>query len=84
MRHCHSRRHREGQPRPEYEVLASTVTFNDTAVLARLKSSENELELAIITLQDSTVRIFVDETGERLRERFIPYQALDGVPKQVK
>jgi hypothetical protein len=78
------RRHREGSSRPEYVVVPESVTFNETALLAKLKCSENELEIAVITLRESTIRIFVDETGQRLRDRFIPYQALDGFPVQVK
>ncbi|KAI6198777.1 Glycosyl hydrolase family 31 protein [Aphelenchoides besseyi] len=78
------KRHREGVERPEYHVLAETVKSNETALLARLKSSENELEIAIIVLRESTFRIVVDESGKRLRDRFIPYQSLDGYPVQVK
>lgn len=78
------RRHREGVVRPEYSVIPESVTHNETALLGKLKSTENELEFAIITLRESTIRIFVDETGTRLRDRFIPYQSLDGFPVQVK
>jgi hypothetical protein len=78
------RRHREGAARPEYSVIPDSVHFNDTALLGKLKSTENELEFAIITLRESTIRIFVDESGPRLRDRFIPYQSLDGFPVQVK
>lgn len=78
------RRHREGAARPEYSVVPDSVHFNDTALLGKLKSTENELEFAIITLRESTIRIFVDESGPRLRDRFIPYQSLDGFPVQVK
>jgi hypothetical protein len=78
------RRHREGAPRPEYSVIPGSVHFNDTALLGKLKSSENELEFAIITLRESTIRVFVDESGPRLRDRFIPYQSLDGFPIQIK
>ncbi|KAI6229837.1 Glycosyl hydrolase family 31 protein [Aphelenchoides fujianensis] len=78
------KRHREGVERPEYHVVPDSVKSNETALLARLKSSENELALAIIVLREQTIRVFVDETGERLRDRFIPYQSLDGLPVQVK
>lgn len=78
------RRHREGASRPEYSVIPDSVHSNDTALLGKLKSTENELEFAIITLQESTIRVFVDETSARLRDRFIPYQSLDGLPVQVK
>ena len=78
------RRHREGAQRPEYSVIPDSVHFNDTALVGQLKSTENTLEFAVITLRESTIRILVDETGPRLRDRFIPYQSLDGFPVQAK
>lgn len=65
-------------------MVADSVKANDTALLGRLKSSENELEFAVIVLKDHTLRVFVDEGGERIRDRYIPYDAFVGYPQQEK
>ncbi|CAD5223769.1 unnamed protein product [Bursaphelenchus okinawaensis] len=78
------KRHRQGQERVPYSIIPSSVKANETALLAQLKSKENTLELAVIVLKDSTLRIFADESGERQRARYIPYDAFVGLPTQEK
>lgn len=58
--------------------------MNDTALNAILVGSENRLRLTVALLTDSRLRIFVNEAGEPLRQRFHPLIALNGEPEHAR
>ncbi|TMS36684.1 hypothetical protein L596_003786 [Steinernema carpocapsae] len=78
------KRHRNPTNKIVYNVDAASVKINDTGVNAILKSTENELQLSVVFLKDSTIRVTIDENGNALRHRFHPSDALVGSPEQTK
>ncbi|KAH7705988.1 glycosyl hydrolase family 31 protein [Aphelenchoides avenae] len=77
-------RHRKQTEKANYEVDPATVRANETAVEAELVSAVNRLKLAVVLLEDSSLRIQINEAGTPLRPRFQPLLALNGEPKQKK
>ena len=78
------RRHRFQEKKSDYAVDPTSVKINETGIQAILTSEVNKLKLEIVLLEDSTVRILIDEAGTPLRPRFQPLDALDGPPKHAK
>lgn len=78
------RRHREKFKPGAYVVEPSSVSFNDTSLTALLSGNENKLKLVVSLLQDSRIRVYIDEAGNPLRPRYQAVDALDGAPKQEK
>lgn len=70
------RRHRRQQNVAEYSVVAGSVTTNGSAVTAVLESTVNKLKLSIVSLDDSTIRLLIDEEGTPIRPRYQPLDAL--------
>ena len=56
---------------------------NESAIEAILASSANRLKLVLTLLEDSRVRLLIDEI-DPIRQRFHPTIALNGEPKQQK
>ncbi|VDO59740.1 unnamed protein product [Haemonchus placei] len=78
------RRHRGVKP-PGYEVVESSITINDTALSAQLKSKDLILDLFVFALEDSTFRILIDESKGTIRQRYRPLDSLkEKEPKQQK
>uniref|UniRef100_A0A158R447 Gal_mutarotas_2 domain-containing protein n=1 Tax=Syphacia muris TaxID=451379 RepID=A0A158R447_9BILA len=71
------KRHRTADKRPEYEVIVDSITNNGSAVVAKLKSSVNTLQLTIVSLRDLTIRVVIDEVEGALRKRYQPLDALN-------
>ena len=79
----HFRRHRAKSENPVYHVQADSVKLNETALTAILESSVNKLGIVLALLEDSTIRLLIDEI-EPIRQRFHPAIALNGEPKPQK
>jgi hypothetical protein len=77
------RRHRAKANNPVYNVQPETVKLNSSAIEAVLESPENKLKLILALLEDSRIRLLIDEI-EPIRKRFHPVAGLDGEPKQQK
>uniref|UniRef100_A0A915BUK4 DUF5110 domain-containing protein n=3 Tax=Parascaris univalens TaxID=6257 RepID=A0A915BUK4_PARUN len=71
------KRHRRQQNVAEYSVVAGSVTTNGSAVTAVLESTINKLKLSIVSLDDSTIRLLIDEEGTPVRPRYQPLDALN-------
>lgn len=57
-------------------MARGSVSHNGSAVIADLESRVNRLKLVIVSLNDTTLRILVDEKESSLRPRFQPLDAL--------
>uniref|UniRef100_A0A915PNX4 Glycoside hydrolase family 31 N-terminal domain-containing protein n=1 Tax=Setaria digitata TaxID=48799 RepID=A0A915PNX4_9BILA len=57
-------------------VTVGSVTYNGSAVIADLESKINKLKLTIVSLNDATIRILIDEKEASIRPRFQPLDAL--------
>lgn len=77
------RRHRAKKNNPPYNVQANSVKTNETAIEAILESSVNRLTLFLALLDDSRLRVLIDEI-KPIRQRFHPVIALNGEPKHQK
>lgn len=80
---CKRHRNKAAANNP-YAVDPSSVRFNESGVDATLVNSENRLALSVTWLEDSTLRVFLTEAGESLRQRYHPSIALTREPKQKK
>ncbi|GMT08075.1 hypothetical protein PENTCL1PPCAC_30249, partial [Pristionchus entomophagus] len=82
------KRHRAQKEPTGYEVVADSISLNNTAVNAVLRSKEagNKLKLSVVTMEDSTVRIHIDDESENpIKPRFQPVDVFDeGQPRQQK
>ncbi|KAE9553720.1 hypothetical protein FO519_003075 [Halicephalobus sp. NKZ332] len=78
------KRHRNQEKLANYVVDPSSVKINETGLEGVLTSDVNKLKLEVVLLEDSSLRILVNELGPSLRPRFQPSEALDGTPKQAK
>lgn len=81
-----SRRHRnhEATITDPYAVDPASVTTNETSIQAQIENKQNRLKVIIALLEDSRIRLFIDEAGEKLHPRFHSIIGLDGEPKQQK
>ncbi|KAK0399115.1 hypothetical protein QR680_002905 [Steinernema hermaphroditum] len=70
------KRHRNPASKVEYAVIADSVKINETSVNAVLMRTENELHLTVPRLEDSTIRVLIDENANALRARYQPLDAL--------
>ncbi|MFH4978179.1 hypothetical protein AB6A40_004888 [Gnathostoma spinigerum] len=70
------KRQRHPTTKHEYEIEAASVKSNGTAITAYLVSKINTLRLTLVSLEDSTLRLVIDETEKALRPRFQPLYAL--------
>ncbi|KAM3717044.1 Neutral alpha-glucosidase AB [Dirofilaria immitis] len=70
------RRHRTQTEKTNYIVIAGTITHNGSAVVADLESKVNKLKLSVVSLNDGTIRVLIDEKEESIRPRFQPLDAL--------
>lgn len=57
-------------------MTVGSVTHNGSTVVANLESRVNKLELSIVSLNDATVRVIIDEKNPSIRPRFQPTDAL--------
>ncbi|KAK0397094.1 hypothetical protein QR680_001980 [Steinernema hermaphroditum] len=78
------KRHRNPATKVEYAVIGDSVKINETSVNAVLKSAENELHLSVLFLEDSTIRVLIDENANALRARYQPLDALAREPSQQR
>lgn len=69
------RRHRQIANKPEYEIIQSTIALNDSVITAELQNVINRLRLIVVALDDSKLRLIIDET-DGIRARFQPLDAL--------
>ncbi|VDK85676.1 unnamed protein product [Litomosoides sigmodontis] len=70
------KRHRTQSEKVNYMVAAESVTNNGSAVVADLESKLNKLKLSIVSLNDATIRVLIDEKEPSMRPRFQPLDAL--------
>ncbi|VDO38547.1 unnamed protein product [Onchocerca flexuosa] len=69
-------RHRTQTEKANYIVTAGTVTHNSSTLTADLVSRVNKLKLSIVSLNDATIRLLIDEKEGAIRPRFQPLDAL--------
>lgn len=69
------KRHRQQESPANYAVVPGSVRYNASALTAELTSHVNELKLTLVSLEDSTLRLLIDEK-DGLRKRFQPLDAL--------
>ncbi|VDN03320.1 unnamed protein product [Thelazia callipaeda] len=70
------KRHRTQAEKSEYKVSPGSVTHNGSVIIAELESNINKLYLKIVSLNDATMRVLIDEKEGSLRPRFQPVDAL--------
>ncbi|OZC07253.1 glycosyl hydrolase, family 31 [Onchocerca flexuosa] len=70
------KRHRTQTEKANYIVTAGTVTHNSSTLTADLVSRVNKLKLSIVSLNDATIRLLIDEKEGAIRPRFQPLDAL--------
>ncbi|KAF8356264.1 aagr-4, partial [Pristionchus pacificus] len=82
------KRHRSQKEPTGYEIVPDSISLNDTAVNAVLRSKEagNKLKLNVVALEDSTLRINIDDDNDSpIKKRFVPVDVFaEGQPKQQK
>ncbi|CAI4225659.1 unnamed protein product [Auanema sp. JU1783] len=70
------KRQRDRTDKSVYKVLTESIKLNDTSLTAQIKNEDTELKLTIVSLKDSIVRVLIEESGDILRKRYQPLDAL--------